>query len=128
MVLKKKPTSNLQSTEAKKKSSQSPKSTTVDAVKTQPQAKPARQYQTQTKLASEALEDINPQAEKVLEYARGFLKTGRFTGYKKGIDMCRDVLRDYPDTKYANQARDLLKTVPERYRKRYNVTDEEMGL
>ena len=154
-VLKKKPTSNLKSaegekkiaqsskdstintnrnqprtksTEDEKKNIQSPKNTAVDAVKTRPRIKSTPDFLPSIGPAARSLEDINPQAEKEIEYARGFLKTGRFTGYKKGIDLCRDVLRDYPDTKYADQARDLLKTVPERYQKRYNVTDEEMGL
>ena len=76
--------------------------------------------------------DITPesyQAQKLLEGARTFLQIGnKFTTPKKGIEMCRQILRDYPNSRYANEARLLLRQVPERYRKRYKVTNEEMGL
>ena len=82
----------------------------------------------QTKEPEQQEEELNPQAEKVLEHAKGFLKMGRFTSYKKGIVLCRQLLDDYPDTKYEKQARELLKTVPERHRKRYKITNEELGI
>lgn len=68
------------------------------------------------------------QAARLLEGAKQFIKMGRYTTYKRGIDMCRDILRDYGDTPYADQARKQLQLVPERYRTIYKVTNEEMGL
>ena len=68
------------------------------------------------------------QAQKLLSAANDFIKMGRFTTYKQGIELCREVIKSYPDTKYADQGRQLLRKVPERYRERYNVTNEEMGL
>lgn len=62
-------------------------------------------------------EDFDPQAEKLLENAKAFVKMGRYTSYKKGIDLCRNVIDGYPNTKYEQQAKSLLETVPERYRK-----------
>jgi hypothetical protein len=68
------------------------------------------------------------QAQKLLSAANDFIEMGRFTTYKQGIELCREVIKSYPNTKYADQGRQLLRKVPERYRKRYNVTNEEMGL
>ena len=68
------------------------------------------------------------QAQKMLANAENFINLGKFTTYKKGIDMARNVISQFPDTSYADEARQLMRKVPERYRKRYNVTNEEMGL
>ncbi|RKY07156.1 MAG: hypothetical protein DRP66_07340 [Planctomycetota bacterium] len=70
------------------------------------------------------------QAGKLLEYAKMFISAGRkpVLTSKKGIDTCRQIIRDYPNTKYEQEARMLLRRVPEYERKRYNITDEEMGL
>ena len=67
-------------------------------------------------------------AQKDLSAADSFISLGRFTTYKQGIELCREVIKSYPNTKYADQGRQLLRKVPETYRKRYNVTNEEMGL
>jgi hypothetical protein len=68
-------------------------------------------------------------AGRLLEHAKTFIRLSRRgTTPKKGIEMCRDIFAKYPNTKYSEQARMLLREVPERYRKRYKVTDEELGL
>ena len=67
-------------------------------------------------------------AKKLLGDANTLIEIGRFTTYKQGIEKCREVIKSYPDTKYADQGRQLLRKVPERYRERYNITNEEMGL
>jgi hypothetical protein len=46
---------------------------------------------------------------------------------KQGIEACRQILAEFPNTPYAQQARDLLRQVPERYQKMNNITDEELG-
>lgn len=69
-------------------------------------------------------------AEKRLAAARDFFMNAprlRVITYKNGIDMCRAIIRDYPDTEYADQARQLLQKIPERQRELYNVTPEELG-
>lgn len=45
----------------------------------------------------------------------------------KGIEACREVLKKYPNTEFAGQARELLRIVPERYKQQYNITDKELG-
>ena len=76
----------------------------------------------------------NPQylkAAQLLEYARTlFIPLGRKTGMssKIGVDLCREIITKYPETEYADEARKLLRKVPERDRKRLKITNEEMGL
>jgi len=71
------------------------------------------------------------QAQKLLAYAKGlFIPAGRkkFMTSKMGVDLCRQIIREYPNTTYADEARKLLRTVPPNEQKRYNITPEEMGL
>lgn len=71
------------------------------------------------------------QADKELAYARDlFMKMGqrRFTTYTQGVELCREIIRKYPGTKFADEARQLLRKVPENQRERYNITNEELGL
>jgi hypothetical protein len=74
---------------------------------------------------------FDPRAETLLENARAFFKIGnrlQYHIYQKPIDMCRTVIQDYPNTKYAAEAQILLRQVPERFREQYKLTDEELGL
>ena len=77
-------------------------------------------------------DEFNPQAEKLLENARMFFRIGSrmiaAKSYGQPIRMCRRIIKDYPNTKYANEARLLMRQVPKRYHKRYKITDEELGL
>lgn len=47
---------------------------------------------------------------------------------KEGIAAARGVLAKYPNTEYAHKARELLRRVPDRWKTRHNITDEELGL
>ena len=47
---------------------------------------------------------------------------------KVGIEACRKVLAKYGDTEYVEAARALLRRVPDRYKKDYEISDEELGL
>ncbi|MFA5291537.1 MAG: hypothetical protein WC496_00730 [Phycisphaerae bacterium] len=71
------------------------------------------------------------QAIQLLENARTFFKIGnrlQHHTYAKPIEMCRTVIKNYPNTKYAEQARILMRNVPERFRDRFGITNEELGL
>jgi hypothetical protein len=70
------------------------------------------------------------QAGKDLEYANMFIDAARKRAqtYKKGVEMCRKIIKSYPDTIYEQQARMLLRQVPEYKRSTYSITDEELGL
>jgi hypothetical protein len=74
---------------------------------------------------------FDPRAETLIENARAFFKIGnrlQYHTYAKPVEMCRTVIKDYPNTKYSEQARILMRQVPERFRERYSITDEELGL
>jgi hypothetical protein len=47
---------------------------------------------------------------------------------KEGVDACRQILKDYPNTAHAAKAQELLRRLPQRYKERFNITDEELGL
>ena len=71
------------------------------------------------------------QAEKLLNYAEGLFgpaaKKGAIT-YKQTVELCRQIMNQYPNTPYAEKARQLLRQIPEPQRKRYKITNEELGL
>jgi hypothetical protein len=90
-----------------------------------------------------SLEDIEPteeelendpslyEAAKKVEYAKTlFIPAGqkRFMTSKNGVETCREILRRWPNTKYAELARQLLRKIPEDEQKRYKITNEELGL
>ncbi len=71
------------------------------------------------------------EAEKKIAFIRDLYIRGskmRVQSYKRGVDMCREIMRDYPGTIYAEEARMLLRQVPENRRSTYNITNEELGL
>jgi len=91
-------------------------------------AQKAGQPQSQYK---ELSEEDKVQAERLVTYAEDlFMKTGakHVTTYKRGIELCRQVMKDYPGSEYADKARQLLRQVPENQRSRYGITDQELGL
>jgi hypothetical protein len=94
-------------------------------------------------MSSASLEDIEPteeelienpslyEAAKKVEFAKTlFIPSGqkRFMTSKNGVETCREILRRWPNTKYAEQARQLLRKIPEDEQKRYKITNEELGL
>ena len=71
------------------------------------------------------------QAEKLLSNARSFLQIGNKLPshmYRDPVEMCRQVMKSYPNTKYAQEAQMLLRNVPKENREQYNITDQELGL
>lgn len=76
-------------------------------------------------------EQLNPQAENWYQLARAFKeKSAMLPTVKFGniVRYCRLILENYPESSYAEKARQMLREIPERHRKRYKITDEEMGL
>lgn len=71
------------------------------------------------------------QAQTLLSNAKTFLQIGsRLPSheYRNPVEWCRRVIKDYPNTKYAQEAQMLLRNVPKEYRQQYNITDQELGL
>jgi hypothetical protein len=99
-----------------------------------PVTAPAMTEYVPTQTRTTGVTDLTPedfQAQKLLAYAKGlFIPAGqkKFLTSKTGVDLCRQIIRDYPNTTYADEARKLLRTVPPNEQKRYNITPEEMGL
>lgn len=67
-------------------------------------------------------EQLLSQAQLQIEASRDI----RGKSPKKGIEACRQVMKQYPNTQYAVQAKDLLRRVPERLKKKYGITAEEL--
>ena len=81
---------------------------------------------------SDEIEELqqNIQAQKLYQMAETEFKIARrpLMSFKRCVDYCRELIERYPDSPEAAKARVLLRRIPERHRKRYNITDEEMGL
>ncbi|MCI0498682.1 MAG: TlpA family protein disulfide reductase [Planctomycetales bacterium] len=78
---------------------------------------------------TQALED-QLRAENLLRSAQMHIEESRKLTMKnpqQGIEDARTVLTEFPGTPYAEQARELLRRVPERWKKRHNITDAELG-
>ncbi|MDH4203043.1 MAG: hypothetical protein OEV87_09120 [Phycisphaerae bacterium] len=69
-------------------------------------------------------------ADKLLQSAQMHIEESRkihMKNPKQGIEDARKVLSEFPNTEYAERARELLRRVPDRWKKRHNITDEELG-
>jgi len=69
-------------------------------------------------------------AEKLFNNAIQFRKIGRLPGprYKTRVDWCRQRIQKYPGSEYAFKAKRMIADIPEHYRERYKITDEEIDL
>ena len=70
----------------------------------------------------------NIQAEKIFEMAIVSFKQGRLPvlTFKKSVDYCRDIIKQFPGTEWEYKARRLLADIPKRDWKKYNITDDEV--
>ncbi len=96
---------------------------------TEPAKPPVRQEPVQ--LYFKELDEIDKiRAENLLNVAVPGRSIGRLpmTGYNLMMDNCREIIRKWPDSYYAYQAQRLLVDLPERYKKRYRVTEAELDL
>ena len=69
------------------------------------------------------------QAERIYQMAVTESKIARkpMMSYARMVKYCRQLLKEFPNTTQAENARQLLRDMPERQQKRYNVTAEEMA-
>jgi hypothetical protein len=96
-----------------------------------PAPKPAQQAaQPQSKFRQLSEEDAIMAERKVAVTRDLYMNIGKKPGltYTQGVKLCREIMKDYAGSEYADQARDLLRKVPENQRTRYGITDEELGL
>lgn len=77
-------------------------------------------------------EEEQTQAEKLFEQALFHRKEARLPGltgsFKMMVDYCREIIERFPGSEYAYKAKRMLGEVPQRFRKQYNITDEELKL
>ena len=78
----------------------------------------------------ELTEIENIDAEQLFENAIQFRKIGRLPGprYKVMVDACRQIIQKYPGSEWAWKAKRMLGDIPESYRSRYKITEEEIDL
>ena len=69
-------------------------------------------------------------AERLFEFAMQQRKIGRLpvTGFKPMVDACREIMQKFPGSEFDYKARRMLADIPQRYRKRYKITKEEIDL
>lgn len=75
-------------------------------------------------------EKVYPQAEDWLQMAKFHQKSGGLPMLtrKMMVENCRKILEHYPESPQAEEARKMLRELSEEDRRRYNITDEELGL
>ena len=76
--------------------------------------------------------DLNNRLGPVIGHAQMLQhrKIGRLpgTGYKTMVDCCRQIIEKFPGSAYSYKAKRMLADIPEHYRRRYKITDEEIDL
>jgi hypothetical protein len=70
------------------------------------------------------------EAEKLLNVAVPGRSIGRLpmTGFSLMVPNCRQIIKRWPESRYAYQAKRLLADLPPRYQTRYRVTKEEIDV
>jgi len=70
------------------------------------------------------------EAQKLWTWVENQRKMGRLPvmGYGQMVKSCRDIIKRWPESKYAFFAKRALADLPERYREMYNITKEEIDL
>ncbi|UCF00421.1 MAG: hypothetical protein JSV82_04985 [Planctomycetota bacterium] len=72
-------------------------------------------------------------ADRLFEWALAQRKMARLPGmtitsYKKMVDACREIIQKFPGSEFDYKARRMLADIPQRHRKRYDITEEEIDL
>jgi hypothetical protein len=77
-----------------------------------------------------AANEADSEAGQKLMFAKSNLDMAQkgILSYSQTVAICRGIIKDYPGTEYEQQARMLLREVPEDLRPQYNLSDEELGL
>ena len=105
------------------------------------QVQPVEQPQQVTTTKTETAEPTKPQfkqlspeedfeAQKLWIWVENQRKMGRLPvmGYGQMVKACRDIIRRWPESKYAFFAKRALADLPEHYQKMHNITKEETDL
>lgn len=104
-----------------------PETTTTEPVPVPEPPKPAEPITLYFKPLSK-IEEV--EAERLYNVAVPGRSIGRLpmTRFKLMVDSCRQIIRRWPDSRYAYNAKKLLADMPERYYESYKVTPEEIDV
>jgi hypothetical protein len=96
----------------------------------QPVAEPPKPAGPVTLYFKELSENDDIEAERLLNVAVPARSIGRLpmTGFKLMVDSCRQIIQRWPDSSYAYKAKRMLAEMPERFRRNYNITEEELDV
>jgi hypothetical protein len=84
-----------------------------------------------TQLYFKPLSEIDKvEAERLLNVAVSGRSLGRLpqTGFQLMVQTCRQIISKWPDSWYAYNAQKMLIDMPERFRERYKITQEELDV
>jgi hypothetical protein len=100
------------------------------AEQAQPAVEPPKPAGPVTLYFKELSEIDSIEAERLLNIAVPARSIGRLpmTGFKLMVDGCRQIIQKWPDSWYAFRAKQMLLDMPERYRRNYNITEEELDV
>ena len=100
------------------------------AEQAQPAVEPPKPAGPATLYFNELSEIDGIEAERLLNVAVPGRSIGRLpmTGFKLMVDSCRQIIQRWPDSWYAFRAKQMLVDMPERYRRNYNITEEELDV
>lgn len=100
------------------------------AAPTQSAQMPAEQTKPTTLYFKKLSEIDDIEAQRLLNVAVPGRSIGRLpmTGFSLMVQNCRQIIKRWPDSWYAFRAKQMLGDLPERYKMRYKVTEEEMDL
>ena len=73
-------------------------------------------------------EDVRAQQLYQMAEAESKIARKPMMTYGRMVNYCREIIRDFPESSYADKARELLRQMPDRRRKQFKITDEEIGL
>ena len=71
------------------------------------------------------------QAERLYQMAMNERSMGRLPGvgkYRRMVEYCKQVIKQYPGTVYAYRAKQMMADIPREYQEQFGVTAEELDL
>jgi len=100
---------------------------------TKQQTEPKKPAESANPHFTELSPEQRAEAERLFEWALAQRKMGRLPGmtatsYKKMVDACRQIIKKFPGSEFDYKARRILADMPQRHRKRYRITEEEIDL
>lgn len=117
------------SSKTSKLTQEPPKQRTEQNIQEHPKQEQIKKPEQRT-IAQDKTEEVNPHAENLYQLAVVESKIAKkpMMTYRRMVDYCRQLFKEYPDSSQAEKARELLRQMPDRHKRRYKITNEELGL